>query len=131
MTLGLATRSPTAAMITAQSAAFGIPYNRGKVSGQTRGGEDRCELTEERAGQCIQRYDDENANEDTGEGCPDPGLRFDGGAREGASRWICAEERADTVGDTDGDQLLVGIDFVAIETTEGFAEKISHRLADQ
>ena len=65
---------------------------------------------------------DGDENEDTGEptsqGSAHTRLGLDGGTRERTGSSVGTEARADKVGDTDGDELLVGVDLVVVETTE-------------
>lgn len=65
-----------------------------------------------------------DAHDDTDSGPPTGGRRSDsrlgleGRTREGSSGRVGREERTDRVGDSDGDELLVGVDLVPVEPTE-------------
>lgn len=82
--------------------------------GETGGGD-----PVESIGQTVESDDDYDGRDDTSGRCAHTGLGFEGGAREGSSCRVGAEARADGVSDTNGDELLVWVDLVPVEATEG------------
>lgn len=82
------------------------------------GGETRARDPEEGGGEAVERDDNDDGSEDTRSRGTDTGLRLERGAGEGAGGGVGTEDRADGIRDTDGDELLVGVDLVAVQTTE-------------
>ena len=71
---------------------------------------------EESVGQAIESDNDADGGEDTSERGPDTRLGFECRPRKGAGGRIGTEAGSDSVGDTNSDQLLVGIDLITVDT---------------
>lgn len=109
-------RSITAWMITAERAALGIPEsNTVSVGSRRRQG---CRLTIEGSSEGVESDDDDNTSHPSGEGSANTGLGLDGGSREGTRRGVGTEESTDRVGNSNSDELLVGVNLVVVDTSE-------------
>ena len=75
---------------------------------------------EERWGEAVQCDDDDDGCQDTRGRGAYTRLRLECRTRERASGRISTKHRADSVGNTDGDEFLVGVNFVAIDTAESY-----------
>jgi len=68
--------------------------------------------------QAIESDNDTDGGEDTSDRGPDTGLGFECRTREGTSSRVGTETCSDSVGDTDGDQLLVGVDLITVDASK-------------
>ena len=73
---------------------------------------------EESVRQAIESDDDTYGGEDASDGGPDTRLGLECRTREGTSGRVGTEAGSDGVGDTDGDQLLVGVNLITVSTSE-------------
>jgi len=62
----------------------------------------------------VKSHDDDNCGDDASQWRTDTRFRFQCGPREGTSGWISTKTRSNSVCYADGNELLVGIDFIAI-----------------
>lgn len=70
----------------------------------------------ESGGQAIQGNNDNNGGNYASCWCANTRFGFQGGTREGAGGGICTKARANGVSNSNGDQLLVRIDLISIQT---------------
>lgn len=82
----------------------------------------RSGLTEEGIGQGVEGKNDQSTGENTSNGSAHTRLGLDGGTREGSGSGIGVEQGTNAVGDTDGDEFLVRVDLVAVQTSESWRE---------
>lgn len=73
---------------------------------------------EEDCRKSVDCKEDDNRSNDTGKGGTHTSLGLDGSTREGTGRGVGAEEGAEQVGDTDGEELLGGVDDIVVDTAE-------------
>lgn len=85
-------------------------YNNGRETGGWN--------PEEGGGETVQGDDDNNCGQDTSSGGAHTGFGLQSGTRERTSGGISRKAGTDEIGDTDGDELLVGVDFVAIKAAK-------------
>ena len=69
---------------------------------------------EESVRQAIESDNNTNGGEDTSNRGPDTRLGFERRTREGTGGRVGTEARSDGVGDTDGDQFLVGVNLITV-----------------
>ena len=74
---------------------------------------------EESWSEAVQSDDDDDGGQDARSRGPHSRLRFQCRTGERASGRVCAEDGADRVSDADGDELLVRVDLVSIQTAKG------------
>ena len=74
---------------------------------------------EEGIGETVEGDNDDNGCDNSSNGSADTRLGLEGGAGEGASGWVGSKDRANSVGDTNGDGLLIRVNLVTVETAEG------------
>lgn len=63
-------------------------------------------------------HDDTDSGPPTSGRSSDSRLGLEGRSRKRSGGRVGREERSDRVGDSDGDELLVGVDLVPVEPTE-------------
>ena len=68
--------------------------------------------------QAIESDNDADGGEDTSDWGPDTRLGFECRTREGTSSGVGSETRSYSVGDTDGNQLLVGVDLITVDASK-------------
>lgn len=85
---------------------------------------------EESVCQAIESDNDTDGGEDTSERGPDTRLGFECRAGEGTGSGVGTEARPDGVGDTDSNQLLVGVDLVSVDTSKRWWESKQRTSAE-
>ena len=75
---------------------------------------------EESRCQTVEGDNDDDCSEDTSRGSTNTGLRLESRTRERTGGGVSRENSADKVSNTDGDEFLVGVNFVAIDTAESY-----------
>lgn len=73
-------------------------------------------------GEGVEREQDNDGGNDTSKGGAHTGLGLDGSTGEGSGGRVGAEEGPEQVGDTDGDELLRGIDDIVVDATKGLGD---------
>jgi len=68
--------------------------------------------------QGVDSDEHDDSSNDASQRSSDTSLRLDGGSAEGAGRRVSTDEWTQQVGNTDGDQLLRGVDAVVVDTAE-------------
>ena len=74
----------------------------------------------ERVRQAIESDDDTDGSENTSDRGPDTGLGFECRTREGTGGRIGTEARSDSVGNTDGNQFLIGVNLIIVDTSKSW-----------
>lgn len=72
----------------------------------------------ERVCQTIESDDDTDSCENTSDRGPDTRLGFECRTREGTGGGIGIEARPDSISNTDGNQFLIGVDLVTVDTSK-------------
>ena len=75
--------------------------------------------------QTVESNNDNDSSDDPSRWSAYTGSGFQSRSREGACGRIRAEARTDRVGDPDCNQLLVGVDFVSIDTAECYENTVN------
>lgn len=91
---------------------YGMDDDSGEASGRD---------PEEGRGQSIESHDNDYSSKDTRCWGSNTRLGLQGGTGKRASGGICAEARTDGVCNTNGNEFLVGIDFVIVQTSKRYS----------
>lgn len=72
----------------------------------------------EGVGQSIEGDNDDDSRDNTSSGSAHARLGLESRSREGTGGRVGTEARANSVGNTDSDELLVRVDLIAVETAK-------------